>query len=128
LRVDSRQGGEAVAEGGRGLEFELAGCPLHFGREQLLHRVAAAGQEFGRLAYQFRVAGKIDLARAGAGTAADLVEQAGAGAALEERVCAGADQKRTLQRRDGAVDGARGGEGAEVAPGPRLRAAMFEDL
>src|ERR1700752_40586 len=90
--------------------------------------MAAAGEEFGRLAHQLGVAGKIDLARAGPGAAADLVEQAGPGAALEERVGAGADQKRALQRRDGAVDRAGGSEGAEVAARPRLRAAVFQDL
>src|SRR5204862_7536530 len=88
-----------------------------------LHRMAAAGEEFGRLAHQLRVAGKIDLARAGAGAAADLVEQAGPGAAFEKRVGAGADQERALQRRDGAVDRAGGSEGAEVGPLPRPRAA-----
>ena len=90
--------------------------------------MAAAGQESVRLAHQFGVAGKIDLAGAGRRAAADLVEQAGPGAALEERVGAGADQERALQRRDGAVDGAGGGERPEIAPGPGLRAAMLQDL
>ena len=43
-------------------------------------------------------------------------------------VGAGADQERALQRRDGAVDRAGGGERSEITPGPRLRAAMLEDL
>ena len=46
----------------------------------------------------------------------------------KKRIGAGADQERALQRRDGAVDGAGGGERAEIAAGPRLRAAMLEDL
>ena len=90
--------------------------------------MAAAGQEVVRLAHQFGIAGEIDLAGAGAGAAADLIEQAGPGAAFEEAVGAGADQERALQRRDGAVDRAGGGERPEIAPGPRLRAAMLEDL
>ncbi|MGY4422616.1 hypothetical protein ACVWY2_005065 [Bradyrhizobium sp. JR6.1] len=112
----------------RGLELELAGGLLHLGREQLLHGVAAAGEEFGRLAHQLAIAGEIDLARAGAGAALDLIEQAGPAAALEEAVGAGADQERALQRRDGAVDRAGVGERAEIASGPRLRAAMLENL
>jgi hypothetical protein len=84
LRLDRRQRGEAVAIERRGLEFELAGRLLHLAGKLLLHRMAAAGQEFGRLAHQFGIAGKIDLARARPGAAADLVEQAGSATALEE--------------------------------------------
>src|SRR5882724_8811730 len=90
--------------------------------------MAAAGQEVGGLAHQLRIAGKIDLAGAGAGATADLVEQAGAGAAFEKAVGAGADQERALQRRDGAVDGARRSKRPEIPAGPALRAAMLEDL
>ncbi len=128
LRLDRRQRGEAVAVERRGLEFELGGGLFHLAREFLLHRAAAAGQEIGRLAHQLGIAGKIDLAGAGPRAAADLIEQAGPGAAFEERVGAGADQEGALQRRDGAVDGAGGGERPEIASGPRLRAAMLEDL
>jgi hypothetical protein len=128
LRLDRRQCGEAVAVERGGLEFEFVRRLLHFGRELLLHRMAAAGQEFGRLAHQLGIAGEIDLAGAGAGAAPDLVEQAGPRAAFEEAVGAGADQERALQRRDGAVDRAGRGKRTEIAPGPRLRAAMFQDL
>ncbi len=64
----------------------------------------------------------------GAGAAADLIQQARPRAALEKAVRAGADQERALQRRDGAVDRAGRRERAEIAAGPRLRAAMLEDL
>src|ERR1700687_1408112 len=90
--------------------------------------MAAAGKEIPGLAHQFGIAGKIDLAGTGSRTAPDLIEQAGPGAALEKPVGAGADQKRALQRRDGASDRARRGERPEIPPGPRLRAAMFEYL
>ena len=128
LRLDRRQRGEAITIQRRGLEFEFSGRLLHLAGEQLLHGMAAAGQEIGRLAHQFGIAGEVDLAGAGARAAADLIEQAGAGAALEEAVGAGADQERALQRRDGAVDGAGGCERPEISSGPGLRAAMLEDL
>ena len=101
---------------------------LHLAGELLLHRPAAAGQEVGRLAHQLGVAGEIDLAGAGAGAALDLVQQARPGAAFEERIGAGAHQERALQRGDGAVDRADRGERPEIAPRPRLRAAMLQDL
>ena len=128
LRLDRRQRGEAVAIQCGGLEFELGGRFLHLTGEFLFHQMAAAGQEVVGLAHQLGIAGKIDLTGAGAGTAADLIEQARPGAALEEAVGAGADQERALQRRDGAVDGAGGCERPEILSGARLRAAMLEDL
>ena len=128
LRLDRRQRGEAVAIERGGLEFELGGGLLHLAGEFLFHQMAAAGQEVVGLAHQLGIAGEIDLAGAGTRAAADLIEQAGPGAAFEEAVGAGADQKRALQRRDGAVDGAGVRERPEIAPGPRLRAAMLEDL
>ncbi|MHC2575733.1 hypothetical protein ACVMHR_000472 [Bradyrhizobium diazoefficiens] len=128
LRLDRRQRGKAVAIERGGLEFELIGRLLHLAGELLLHRMALAGEEVGRLAHQGRIAGEINLAGAGTGAAADLVEQAGPAAALEEGIGAGADQERALQRRDGAVDGACGGERAEIASGPGLRSAVLQDL
>ena len=129
LRLDRRQCGEAVAiERGasriraRSDAFSISPASSFF------TSMAAAGQEVARLAHQLGIAGEIDLAGAGAGAAADLIQQAGPGAALEEAVGAGADQERALQRRDRAVDGAGGRERPEIPPGPRLRAAMFEDL
>ena len=65
LRLDRRQRGEAITIQRRGLEFELGGRLLHLGGEQLLHGMAAAGKEIGRLAHQLGIAGEIDLAGAG---------------------------------------------------------------
>ncbi len=128
LRLDRRQCGETIAVEGCSFEFEFGGGLLHLAGELFLDVVAAAGQEIASLVHQFGIAGKIDLAGAGARAAADLIEQARPGAAFEKTVGAGADQKRALQRRDGAIDGAGVGERPEIAPRPRLRAAMLEDL
>jgi hypothetical protein len=128
LRLDRRQRGEAVAVERGALELELTRRLFHLAGKLLLHRMAFARQEVARLAHQRRIASEVDLAGAGAGAAADLVEQARPGAALEEGIGAGADQERALQGRDGAVDRAGGGERTEIASGPALRAAMFQDL
>ena len=128
LRLDRRERGEAVAVKRRGFELEFAGGLFHFGRQLLLHQPAAAGQEILGLAHQFGIAGKIDLAGTRPRAAADLIEQARPRAAFKKRVGAGAHQKRALQRRDGAIDRARRSEWPEILAGPRLRAAMLEDL
>ncbi len=120
LRLDRRQRGEAIAIQRRGLEFEFGGRLLHLAGELLLHQMAAAGQEVVGLAHQLGIAGEVDLAGAGARAAADLIEQAGPGAAFEKTVGAGADQEGALQRRDGAVDGAGGCERTEIAAGPAI--------
>src|SRR5439155_4114915 len=112
----------------RRFKREFAGRLFHFAGELLLDQVAAAGKEVLCLAHQFSIAGKIDLAGAGPRTSADLIEQARASAAFEESIGAGANQKGALQRRDGAVDRASRCERSEISPGPRLRAAMLEDL
>src|SRR5207248_11801711 len=90
--------------------------------------MTAAGKEVGRLAHQICIAGEIDLTRAGSRAAADLIEQARPCAAFEKRDGARADQKRALQRRDGSVDRAGRSKRSEISHGPRLRAAMVEDL
>ena len=113
---------------GGGFEFEFVGGLLHFARELLLHQVAAAGEEIGRLAHELGIAAKIDFAGAGTCAAADLVEQTGPRAALEKAVGAGTDQEGALQGRDSAVDGTGGSKRAEISAGAALRAAMLEDL
>ncbi len=128
LRLDRGQCREAVAIEGGGLEFEFGRGLFHFAGQLLFHHPAAAGQEIRGLAHQFGIAGKIDLAGAGPRTAADLIQQAGPGAAFEEGVGAGTHQKSALQRGDGTADRAGRRERSEIAARPRLRAAMFEDL
>src|SRR4029079_9442231 len=61
-------------------------------------------------------------------TAADLIEQAGPGAAFKKTVSAGADQKGALQRRDGAADRAGGGRRSRIPAGRGMSGAMLEDL
>src|SRR5262249_56769418 len=94
-----RERGETVAVDGGALEVERGGGFLHLRRQLVFHRLALARQERVRLAHQLTVFGEIDLARAGAGAALDLVEQARPRAAPEEGVGTGAQQKRALQRR-----------------------------
>src|SRR6516225_12262866 len=99
-----RERGQAVAIDRRPLEVERRGSLLHFGRERVLDRLALARKKRVRLAHQFAVFGKVDLARARAGAALDLIEQARPRAALEEWVGTRAQQEGALQRRDRAVD------------------------
>ena len=113
-RLHGRERGEPVAVARRLLEFELLRRFLHPGGQQLLHRRGAAGEEVASLAGERLVFGDRDLARAGAGAALDLEEQAGARAVLVERIRAGADQEGLLQRVDGARHCPDRGEGAEI--------------
>src|SRR5262249_13685623 len=45
LRLDRRQRGKTIAVEGGGLELQFVGGLLHFVRELLLHKIAAAGEE-----------------------------------------------------------------------------------
>ena len=128
MRLNRRQRGEAVAEDRRVLEVERLRRLVHGLRQFLLHRAAVAGEEFVGLAHELGIAGKIDLARARRRAALDLVQKARPRTALEERVRAGAQQERALQRVDRAVDRAGGGERPVVTAGPRARTAVLEDL
>ena len=84
MRLHRRERGEPVAVDGGALELERAGGFLHFRCQRILHGLALAGEKRIRFAHELAVFGKIDLARAGAGAALDLVEQARPRAALEE--------------------------------------------
>src|SRR6185312_7689207 len=125
VRLDRRQRGEAIAEDRRVLEVERLGRIVHRPGQFLLHRLAVAGEEFVGLAYQLRIAGKIDLARARRRAALDLMEQARPRAALEERVRARAQKERALQRIDRAIDRAGRRERAVIMSRPRARAAAL---
>ena len=81
-----------------------------------------------RLARELGIAVEVDLAGAGRRAALDLIEQARPRARLEETVRAGAQEKGALQRIDGAVDRAGGGERSVIAAGPRARAAVLQNL
>jgi len=94
----------------------------------VLDRLALARKKRVRLAHQFAVFGKVDLARARAGAALDLIEQARPRAALEEWVGTRAQQKRALQRGDGSVHRPDRGERPVVTARPAARTAVLEDL
>src|SRR5262249_50120617 len=128
MRLHRRERGEAVAVDGGALEVERGGGLLHLRRQLVLHRPALARDKRGRLAHPPPVFGEIDLARAGAGAALDLIEQARARAALEESVGTGAQQKGALQRRDRAVDRPDRGERAVIIALAGARTAVLEDL
>ena len=89
---------------------------------------AAPGQKRVGLAHQRRIIAKVDLLGARRRAALDLIEQARPGAAFEERIAARAQQKRALQRVDGAVDRPHRGERPVITARPGARAAMLENL
>src|SRR5690606_3864014 len=93
-----------------------------------LHGAALARQEVVGFAHQLGIFRELDLARAGAGAALDLIEQARPRAALEETIRARAQQERALQRRDGAVDRPDRRERTVILTRPAARAAVLEDL
>src|SRR5690606_11360289 len=117
LRVDAlvrlyvRERGETIAIDGGAFEIERLGGFLHRGCDLRLYLGGAAGEEVLRLRYKLCIVLGADLAGTRTGAALDLVEKAGAGAAFEDGIRAGADQEGALKRIDGAPDGASGGEG-----------------
>ena len=103
-----------VAQLGRQLKLKQAGVVLHFALE--------LGDDFLRLAAQktlgvsniLRVIFSADMAYAGRRAALDLVEQAGAGAVVKDRVFAVTQAKNFLQQQHGFFDRPGTGIGAEV--------------
>src|SRR5262249_51553262 len=127
-RLHRRERGEAVAIDAGTLELERGGGLLHLCSQLVFDRLALAREERVRFAHELAVFGEIDLARAGAGAALDLVKQAWPRAALKERIRTGAQQKGALQRRDGAVDGPHRRERPVIIAVAGACAAMLEDL
>jgi hypothetical protein len=126
--LDRRERGDPVPVAGGALELESLGGLLHLGPHPVLHGVRLAGEERpGRI----RHGGIIllgDLARAGAGAALDLIEQAGPGAVLVITVGAGAQQEGALQGVDRPVDRPDAGERPVIIALPAPCAAMLDDL
>ena len=91
-----------------------------------LDRAAAAGQEIARFRHQLRIVVERDFAGAGRRAALDLVEQARPGSIGVKTVRAGAQEKRPLQRVQGAKHRAGAGERAEIVAGQAARAAMLD--
>ncbi len=103
-----------------------AGGFAHGVAKAVLDRPAAAGEEIARLLDQLGIVVERNLASARRGAALDLVEQARPGSMGEETVRAGAQEKRPLQRVQGAENGASAGERAEIVAGDIARAAMLD--
>ena len=93
----------------------------------VLDRAAAAGKEIARFRHQVRVVVERDLAGARRRAALDLVEQARPGSIGVKTVRAGAQEKRALQRVEGAKHRAGARERAEIVAGQAARAAMLDE-
>ena len=128
LALNCRQRGDAVAQTRGTLELQLFGSRHHLGRQMIPDATAFPRQEVTRLARQRRIIDMRDLARAWAGAALDLVEQAGPGAVLVIGIGAGAQQKCALQGVQRAVHRPDAGEGAKIIALPVARAAMLGEL
>src|SRR5690606_3986753 len=133
LRIDAlialhmAERGKTVAIDRRALEIEIVRGILHCGGDFLLHLAGTARKERLSLRNEFGIVLGRYLAGAGAGAALDLEKQAGPRPVLEERIGAGTQEKRPLQRVDRAVDRARRGERPEIVALARARAAMLEN-
>ncbi len=127
-RLDVAERGQPVAEARRALVVLLEARLVHQGMQPELHLVALAGEEGERLVDQRAVILGRDLAGARRRAALDLEQQAGPHPRLVIGVGAGAQQKRALQRVDGAADRAGRRERAEIIAFAVPRAAMLQDL
>jgi hypothetical protein len=126
--LDAGERADAVADGRRTLEFQGLGGGFHLRGQGLLHAAGFSGEEGFGLVDQGGVVLRADAFDAGGGAALDLVQQAGAGAVLEHRVAAGAQQEHALHGRHGLVDRPGAGEGAVIAALAHARAAVLGDL
>ena len=125
--LDRGEGGNAVAQARRRLEFEGVGGRGHLVGEPLTDRPTAAGKEVARLPDQPGIVVDRDFAGAGPRTALDLVEEAGSGAVREIAVGAGAQQKGALHGVHGAKHRARAGERTEIIALDRAGAAVLDE-
>src|SRR5690606_2038427 len=96
--LDVRERRKAVAIDGCALEIERFGGFLHRRCDLRVYLGAAAGQEVLCLRHTLCIILGADLTGTGTGAALDLVETAGAGAAFEDGIRAGADQEGALKR------------------------------
>ncbi len=119
---------QTVADRAGALEIQRVAGGLHVGCQPRLNVAALAREEIPRLFHQLPVILQRDAAGAGRRAALDLIQQAGARAAAVDAVVAGAQQEGALQRRDGAMHGARRGEWPVVVALARAGAAMLGDL
>ncbi len=123
-----RQGAEPVAIARRIFELECIGGFVHQPLVHLAHVLAFAFEETARLIDQLPVVLDADFTSARGGTPLDLIEQAGACAAVISTVGARSQQEGALQHVDRACHRACRGKRAEVISFAAPRATMFEDL
>ncbi|MNI26158.1 hypothetical protein D3C73_798450 [compost metagenome] len=128
LHGDGRQGADAVAHPGGGLEVEVVGGRLHLLRQAGDDGARLAAQEGLGLVDQFAVVLQRDQAGARGRAALDLMQHAGAGAGLVDAVRAGPQQEGLLQGVQRVVDRPGRGEGAEIVAGHGVGAAMLAHL
>ncbi len=126
LALDRRERADAVAQPRRALEIERRGGLVHCVAKAVLDRAAAAGKEIARFLDQLGVVVERNLAGARRRAALDLVEQARPGSIGVKTVRAGAQEKRPLQRVEGAKHRAGARERAEIVAGETARAAMLD--
>ena len=134
LRIDALVGGDSgdgadpVAQARGALIVERLRGGLHALLQILAQGIGLAAQEIARLSDQLVIGGRFDQPDAGRGAALDLVQHAGARAALIDAVGTGAHQEGFLQRIEGLVHGTHGGEGAEIIALHLVGAAMLGQL
>ena len=122
------QGADAVAQAGGDLELHVVRGLLHRLGHPLHHGSRAATQEVLGLVDQAGIVLDRDQAGAGRCAALDLVQHAGARAALIDAVRARAEQERLLQSVERLVDRIGGGEGPEVVALDGVGAAVLSKL
>ena len=103
-----------VAQLGRQLKLKQAGMVLHFALELGDDLLRLAAQKTLGVSNILRVIFSADMAYAGRRAALDLVEQAGPGAVVKDRVFAVTQAKNFLQQQHGFFDRPGAGIGAEV--------------
>ena len=128
LLGDAGQRADAVAQARGALELHVVGGGLHLLGEPAHDQARLALQEVLGLVDEAPVVLEADQAGAGRGAALDLVQHAGARAALVDAVGAGAQQERLLQGVQRLVDRVGRREGAEVVALDGVGAAVFAQL
>ena len=103
-----------VAQLGRQLKLKQAGMVLHFALELGDDLLRLAAQKTLGVSNILRIIFSADMAYAGRRAALDLVEQAGPGAVVKDRVFAVTQAKNFLKQQHGFFDRPGAGIGAEV--------------
>src|SRR5690606_29095042 len=124
-RLYSGQSADAVAQRRGAFKFHRRTRLGHGGGQFGLYPCRAPAEEQNRIIDQPAVVVLPDQPHAGGAATLDLMQEARACASLEDAVGAAAQQEGLLQLVERAVDAARRGEGAEVAPSLLAQAAVL---